>query len=211
MRKTVLILLVLLFAAALPSFAQITKGSILLGGNLSFSSIKTEPSIGNEYTTRSYWVGPSIGAALKENRVFGVGLLAGKTKTGDSQNGLEYSNYGGLIYYRPYLPLGKNFFLFGQTSAAFTTSNNTHHINGVLLDQQKQDVFSLSLYPGVSYAVNEKIHLEVGINNLVQLSYVNTEITTNSNTRNKSKGMSFDINAGSNAPLSIGFRIFLRK
>src|SRR5688500_14694907 len=90
--------------------AQISKGSILLGGNLSFSSVKSEDGI--KQPNLNLNLSPSIGKAIKENLIVGVGLGYSRYRNGPKGSEIEYSNkYGGDLFVRKYYPLGRNFYL----------------------------------------------------------------------------------------------------
>ncbi len=60
--------------------AQITKGSFLLGGGISFGEFKSE-SDANEYKYSSFGISPSLGFAIKDNQVMGLNLSYSKNKS----------------------------------------------------------------------------------------------------------------------------------
>jgi len=72
MTRILLTLLVILSFSMLAN-AQFKKGSLLVGGELSFSSYKTNNSQINQNQHSGYF-NASLGKALGENSVFGINL-----------------------------------------------------------------------------------------------------------------------------------------
>ena len=58
--------------------AQISKGTVLLGGDLSFGTNKTETGTVKSKTT-GFSISPSVGIAFKDNKVLGLSLYYGHT------------------------------------------------------------------------------------------------------------------------------------
>ena len=84
------------------------------------------------------------------------------------------------------------------TAPAFSTKTNT---------------VSLSAYPGISYAVSKKLHIETGFNGLVNLSYYN-ETNNQGNSGSgivKSNGVSLHNSLENLSSIYIGFRLLLAK
>ncbi len=216
MKKIVLSFIFITVCSFIAS-AQITKGSILLGGGISFGGSKTE-SGGFEYKYKGFGISPSIGFAVKDNQVVGFNLSynlsEGKNTDLQSPNNNEVTFYGAGIFYRKYLPLSKSFYLFGQAGAGYNQGNTKVEYPNYRQDQKNQG-FNLALYPGITYAVNKKFHLEASLNNLINLNYSTAKITTTTNGGNpqksNSKRFGFSTNLSSATPLSIGFRFVLGK
>jgi hypothetical protein len=75
-------------------------------------------------------------------------------------------------------------------------------------------VVGVNLYPGVTYVVGRRFHLEAGLNNLLSLQYTSSknENTSSGQTSvNKSSGIDFSTNLSTAAPLTVGFRFVLGK
>jgi hypothetical protein len=193
--------------------SQISKGSILLGGSISFSNNDLATN-SDAYKNRYVFVQPSLGFAVKENRVVGFNLSYGHgiIKSGTISTETNQSNdYGGGVFYRRYLPLGKGFYLYGQGSANFAY-NKVEQTTSASSQVQKLNTLSLSAYPGVSYAVSKRFHLELAMNNLVSVNYsaARQEISSNSVTQtSKSKQLNLYANVNPQSNLSFGFRILL--
>src|SRR4051812_14967137 len=121
-----LALLCLFFSSA--TDAQIKKGSLLLGGDISFSKNKGsydyQPSY--DYSTKGLTLNPSLGVAIKENTIVGAGLSYGKTwfQSSNSNSDRKSDGKGAQLYIRKYMPLGKGFYLFGQSGAYVNKSKD---------------------------------------------------------------------------------------
>jgi hypothetical protein len=212
MKRMVLFALIL-FCIAATTNAQIAKGTKLLGGNVGISFYKTHDAP----STRNFniMVNPSLGFTFKDNQVYGFNLNYGRYQSKNSNGWNESDLYGGGVFYRRYLTLGKGFYLFGQTNAGYTFMDAAQYshlsFNG---NKRKEHTVSLSLYPGIAFAVNNRIHLELSMNNLVSLNY-NTSISKSFgpgfHSEIKTTGVHLNTNANPESELSVGFRIALGK
>lgn len=195
------------------SNAQISKGSILLGGGLSLSSSKPD---NNTYKSTGFTISPSAGIAIKENKVLGLQLSYGHSNFDNNNNpGDGHSNsYGASVFLRNYLSVAKNLYLFGQGQAGFgyNKSETIESINSTNTREQLNT--SISLFPGLSYALTKRFQLEVFMSNLVQAGYSSDKSTLTSGgftTSGRSQSLSFNINANPFTDLGLGFRIILGK
>ncbi len=72
----------------------------------------------------------------------------------------------------------------------------------------------ISLSPGISYALTDKFHLEMGFHNLAFLGYGRAKsesISSAGTATSTSSNFGFHTNLGTSSPLNIGFRILLQK
>jgi len=220
MKKALLFTVSFIFIASLVQ-AQINKGTVLLGGNLSASTYKynTASSSGStDFNTHQngFFFYPSLGFATNQNKVWGfmLGYNYSKSKSSSAPGEQKSNGYGAGVYHRRYLPLGKSFYLFGQTGIYYyhsyqkTDNDNTYN-------ETKSSGLSVSVYPGIAYAVNKRIHLEVGINELASLGFSHTSykngVNNGSYTTQKSNGFGLSTNLSSSNPLMVGFRFVLGK
>lgn len=184
--------------------SNITKGSILLGGSLGYNSSSNS---GNE--NRDLFFQPSLGFAIRDNRVLGFNLgFGGSWVYGVSSTATTY-NAG--VFYRQYLPLGQNFFFFGQGNASYWHSRGKSE-NTIQQNRTTQQSISLTAAPGITYAINQRFHLEAGLNSLVNLGYSTQKLQTTSpivETESITRQFNFNINASPLSNLQIGFRIVL--
>ena len=174
MRK-LLLLTSVATAIAISTQAQINKGTILLGGNISGSTNKeTNSNATYENKFRGVTIAPSIGFATGNNKIWGFNANYGSTRSKhlDLIN-FEYNRYGGGIFYRRYATLGKGFYLFGKGNAGYTyskTREKSGFQNEHTTKTTRTDIVSISVHPGIAYAVHKNFHLELAINNIASLN-----------------------------------------
>jgi hypothetical protein len=76
MKKISVFSFAILFASV--ASAQISKGSLFLGGNISTASSKVELPNGQEQEQKGFMISPAIGTAIKNNLIVGVDLTYSK-------------------------------------------------------------------------------------------------------------------------------------
>lgn len=211
-----LLLTIALVSAALLCEAQITKGSVLLGGGIS-AGRGTSESGNIEGKSRSIGFYPTIGVAVKDNTVAGLRLsyYYGKASQSNPDLSQKSNSYSAGLFYRKYLPLSRAFYLFGE-GAAFYASNETRNNYSPLgtNSRQTQRIIGVNLYPGVAYVVSKRFHLEVGLNNLLSLDYsrsTHENLSPGQSSISKNSGVNFSTNLSTAAPLTVGFRFVLGK
>jgi hypothetical protein len=125
----------------------------------------------SEYKSRSFLLSPSIGFVVKNNNVLGLSLSYGHG-TDKSEYSKETDNqYSGGLFYRRYLPVVKNFYFFGQSDAYYRYSKNEYSSNGNYKYWNENNTARVSLYPGLAYAINNRFHIELALNDLLALNY----------------------------------------
>ena len=198
--------------------AQIEKGTVLLGGNLYFSSNKSESTTppNNRDKSTNFGIHPAVGVAIKPNTILGLqlGYSQGESSIEPSSGSQEYTSYRTEFFLRRYLTLGKGFHLFGQPGVYFNRSiNKYNNFSGSGYKNKGWDA-GISLYPGISYAVTKRFHLEAGLGNMANLSYGKNKHESKSSTNgqiSKSEGSNFTFSSSlsNGTPITIGFRFFL--
>lgn len=210
-----MLLTIFVFAVAATVNAQIKKGALLLGGQLSFSSQKNESTAPNAYTTsnNSFFVSPAFGRAIRENLIIGFDLLYSHGKYQTSPNAKQLSDsYGAGFFVRKYKELGKGFYLFGQARAggSYNSQRYNDFIQGANNASAKGFTAQLGIYPGVAYAVSKKMQLEAGFSNLAAIRYEYLKQTpSGSTTTYTSNNFSFSSSLSSFAGPTIGFQVLL--
>lgn len=213
---------------ALASQAQISKGSLFLGGSLGFSSSENESTFvqpGNftQKNESSGWgVRPQIGTAVANNQILGLFLNFTKNRneqtTGTNVSLEEISNNGGGIFFRRYYPFGQRFFLFGEAGLGVnfseretTTDNGTvRYVSGKL----NTTGAAFSITPGLSFAASRKLYLEASLNDLFSLAYNSNDgksydFRGNLQSTSEGKDLSANLNANGFSNLTVGVRWIL--
>jgi hypothetical protein len=191
------------------TYAQINKGSVLLGGGFSISKNKVEDANPKkDYTYIS--ISPVAGIAVKQNTVVGLQFNYANSK----DNAFYYQsytvkNYGAEVFLRKYVTLGKGFYLFGQTGLGYSNYSSIY-AHPTYEEGEKKWSVGIDLYPGVSYALNNKFHLELGLAQLVNLEYYKSKYSSQNPTEKRS-GVNLNANASSFSTFTVGFRVFLSK
>jgi hypothetical protein len=216
----IILSIVILISISTAANAQFTKGSVLLGGQLSYAHYSSEytntPEQHSSYGT--YTV--SIGKAVSENTVAGINLTYSPYSVDNYNNygvgPLEYkSNYYSIgIFYRKYKTLGKDFFLFGEAGAnySWSTASGKNDSARKVVDGTSNGG-NIYVMPGIAYKISKKFFLELTIPSLFYIQYnaVNTNVQSNQPTKQNSDQFSVSTSLSANPfdALAIGFRLNL--
>jgi hypothetical protein len=212
MRKIILaIFIISMFVCS--ANAQIKKGSIFLGGDIGGSTQKTKTDGVTSDKQSGINISPVIGKAIKENLVLGIN--AGVTIY-HAENTTNTSSYSAGVFLRKYKNIGNGgFYIFvqgGLNGAYYKQKRNV--APSPISDETKIMFVGLTAYPGISYAISRKLHLEAGFNNLLLLNYSNEKRETGDPVISTKKTNAFNISSSlSNATSSLylGFRLLIGK
>jgi hypothetical protein len=220
MKKIITLLIAVIFFLTVSSYAQINKGSTLIGGilNLSSNNLKNPDSSLSKQTYFS--ILPSAGFAVNTNTILGFSLFY-KTNTG---SGSLYpfktkdNGYGAGIFLRKYQLLLNRFYLFGEGNLMFDYESynyTTHNISNAEYDSKAYG-FSLNFTPGVAFSLTHKWQLEAGLQNLLSVNYTNSKEVSKNNSadqdfkeNNFSLSSSFEPTSFNN--IFIGLRFLINK
>lgn len=216
MRKIILTIIVSIFVCS--ANAQITKGSVFLGGDISGSSQKTKTTDDiTAYKQNMINIFPVFGKAIKDNLVLGVNAGFGIYDDNNLENDWKHktNSYSAGVFLRKYKNIGTSgFYLFVQ--GGFGAGYMNQKQEGPSPDnfhELKRISVGVNAYPGLSYAVSRKLHLETGFNNLLTLNYFHDKIEAGSPLTNyKANGFSIasSLNNATSA-LYLGFRLLIGK
>ena len=197
--------------------AQISKGSLFLGGNINFYSSDNsadDNSIG--YKQDVFTVSSVIGKVIKNNLVLGAGLGYSHTKYRQGPtnipNDQKSNGYSGNVFLRKYMGLGKNFYIYLESAlgARYDKSDNSP-IN--LNNNYKTISVSLGVTPGISYAISKKLQIETGFNQLLSIGYSHEKGNKNPSYSVPYKTNTFSVSTGFNnsyfSSIFFGFKLFL--
>jgi hypothetical protein len=201
--------------------AQITKGSLFLGGSINFNMIQNKAdSISQSSNQIGFTFSPVLGKAIKDDLIFGGSLIYSYNKYGLEHQAQKSYGYGAGVFLRKYKSIAKGFYIFleGDLTGRYDKSDNFQQV--VYGGNYKGASFSLSASPGISYAISKKLHLEMGLNQLVGLGYSSgkgdryyfdgsTPLLTRIKTT--SFGINTSLSNGYMSSISFGFRVLLGK
>ena len=157
-----------------------------------------------------FFITPAVGIAIKQNLFLGVDLTYGKTKYENNSNPMsEGKSYGAGFFVRQYIPISKRFFFFVQGRAGYSHEKNESN-SGIFQSISKTNGGSLSLYPGVSFALSKVLHIETGFNNLAFISYSSSTSKQSGFPDQKSSNFAFSTSVGA-TNLSFALRFIIPK
>lgn len=209
--------LVLFFHFNSKAQTDIGKGSVILGGDISFSSYKLTENNTDTRKNSLFNISPAAGFAVKKNLFVGANLEYSLFNNEAISNASKIRgngfNYG--VFVRQYKPLKHNFYIFLQGGVG---GRNYHEKlknaqPGEIYDS-KQFAVNASLSPGISYAITSKLQIETGLNNIVSIGYSETKTEDNLNFVGVRKEASLNASTSLNNFSSVfylGFRILLQK
>ncbi len=209
-----ILLSLLIILSVYSASAQFSKGDILLGGDLSYSSNKsTSPNIVGEQKYNSGVFGVSLGKAIKENALAGIDLnydVFSNTYIDRSTNTTH--DYGIGVFYRVYKNLGKDFYIFVQAGAGYNGSTgSTTDSLGNQLSTSTGNEGSIYITPGIAYKMSKRFFLELSIPQIFSIAYISSNTKSESVTTGKNDFFGASANLSSNPlnSLGLGFRLIL--
>ena len=201
------------------SYGQIKKGSILIGGQVSYYNSKIAHSTNQrdqKYSSAAFNI--SVGEAFKENSVFGLSVTYNPSSYDYTANSITYStsklkfySIGG--YYRLYKKLAKDLYFFSELGASYIFSKQTDTDTlGIKLSRVNSSGGQLSFTPGISYKIFKRVNLEITIPNIAYAQYSVSKNETFNPSQSSKEGR-FYLNTSLNSSpldyLGVGFRIIL--
>lgn len=190
--------------------AQITKGTVTIGGSLSYGTEKTE----NIPDSKIKYIGiaPAFGIAIKENLVAGIDLEYMTIDGADQRIGTNDAKGAG-VFLRKYWNIGKRFYAFGQIRAGVRWTEISSNI-GLRMNTEEFNT-NITLKPGLAFSLSKKVQLETVLLPLFTAQYRKTERSTvdwySIKTGSTKKGFEVNTSLANNTSLAIGIRILLGK
>ena len=167
MKKTLLIL-----ALAMFSFANAQKGTILVMGNIGFTSQKQE-NVDYESTTNVVTFSPKVGYQFNDNWTVGLesSVENGKTKSTGSESESNNFSVGSFIRYSK--SLGGIFSAYADLGAGFNNRKQKNYVEDGLSQEEYTSSFKTNgFYIGVMPALFVNIKNGFGLNfNVGGLNY----------------------------------------
>jgi hypothetical protein len=156
--------MLLILALATFSFANAQKGTILIGGNIGFTSEKNDNQ-GEERKSNSFGFSPKVGYQFHDNWTAGVEFALSSSKStsslnsiGESESKFNAFKVGAFVRYS--VPLSETFSVFADLGAGFQSQKNKDYINGSLTSESKAD----GLYTGITPALFINMKKGFGLN-----------------------------------------------
>ena len=210
MNKILLFIIVFICISCFAN-AQITKGSLLVGGTLQHATEKVEEVRSPDETRNRYLtISPAVGFAVKENLIFGIDLRYGVSKREiNSVENYNYKNYGAGVFLTRYIPLARNFYFFAEGRAGVSSLKEVQ-VYQMPYPTRKVLSVNIALHPGVSYVINRKFQVEAGLSNFAFIEYNSSKFYSSTN-ETHSKSFNIGTNLSNSNPLSLGFHFLFIK
>ena len=192
-------LLIVLFSF----FCLSLNAQVFVGGNLGFNLTTDKTIYGNTASDYTIYLAPFAGKFLSEKVATGVALdmnVRGNTSGGDPETTTKSNSLGGSLFLRYYAIKWDKFSIFGQANLGVTFTGSSTKTDGTTTDGPKSTRLYLSIYPGLSYDISEKLSLQTSLNILsFGYNYKTTKVGTA-----KDINSSFIFGAGLSDIVSIG-------
>lgn len=215
--KINLFVLLLVVIIPLNSFAQLSQGSIVVGGEFSFkiSNSKTEQGSNNYdgpvYTRFSIMPDAEYFFAENFSVGLGIGYAFDKKKTETSNS--ETIDKSGIFSISPslkkYFPLGDKAFFYGKLSTefGFGKETNEYKVGPITTStEENSTIFSIGIIPGFRYNITDRVGLEAGVGYFGFSNSTNKSGSGNNKKKDISNSFNFSIIPNS---LSLGIRYML--
>ncbi len=172
MKKITLLFFYTFFFFLSTSFSQLNKGTILLGGDVSYN---TQSSTNGPATskTENFTFSPTIAVAVKKNVFWGGSVLFSSinNKPAPVNAFSKHNSYGADLFFRKYKLVKNKFYVFIEAGLSYGIAKEKFRQNPDYFFDSKRITTGLNISPGVSLAVSKKLYLESGFNNIAHLGY----------------------------------------
>jgi hypothetical protein len=221
MKTKAFLSILILCCISFTSKAQIDKGGILLGGDFGYSNSSNKQAT-NTFPSESFNANIQIGQVISNNTVAGIIFTVGHSNNHvpDFPDSNYYKSHMTRVgvFFRKYKKIGKDFNFFGEAEGVYSHSS-TDQGDNVNVANVTNSVFeggTVSIAPGISYALFYKFYLELMMPDLVSVSYIHSsnvvtqgepEITT-TGTGNKIS-LATSLNSNLLSIFGIGFKFIL--
>lgn len=157
--------MLLILALATVSFANAQKGTILVGGNIGYSSQKIDRPI-SEAKTNTFEFSPKVGYQFHDNWTVGAEFTIQSTKVnnGGGEGKSNDYKYGAFVRYT--VPLSETFSVFADLGAGFQNQKDKDYEDGALVSESKADGFYAGITPALFINMKKGFGLNFSIGGL---------------------------------------------
>ncbi|MBN7810026.1 outer membrane beta-barrel protein [Algoriphagus sp. H41] len=223
MKKRFLAVLPMMLLLSYTAFAQLEKGTILLGGGVGFGSSSSSSEAGAFYAemkNSNFNFSPDAGFFFKDNWVIGISLpLTWSTVTSRSLSSpgatelsseSKNSSWGVAPFVRGYFPFGEKISAFGQVQVGYSQTSSTVIPNGNDDAASGKDVNGVTAVASLGLSYFPKTWLGINLS-VSPLSYTSTsweDFGYAENPEGDSSNFSFGIDTSA---VTLGVNFFLAK
>ena len=167
-------------ALAICSFANAQKGTVLVGGNIGYSS-ETEDFGGAETKSNEFSFSPKVGYQFHDNWTVGGEFTVASSKDDQGVNEYKTNSFKAGAFVRYTRPLSQTFAVFADLGAGFQNQTNKNYI-GSNYSKAKADGMYIGVTPALFINMQKGFGLNFSIGGLgyETLSYDNNGPDVNS-------------------------------
>ena len=205
MKRIVYLVFFLLIAGATAHAQYFAGGSFNLSST--GGSIKSGDTSTDKETSTSFKLSPKGGYFLSEDFALGLGIgintsrerTPGNPEVIDKSTGFSFQPFA-----RYYVLHMNKFSLFGEGQLSYSASTSKVESGGTTTEGPTTNSYGISVFPGVSYDLNEKVAFEAFINGF-NMGYTHTtEKTEAGGTEIKDRTSRFNLGANMDNILTTG-------
>lgn len=146
-------------ALAICSFANAQKGTILVGGNIGYTSDKTEYQFGEEKTS-TFSFSPKVGYQFHDNWTVGGEFTVASSNDDNGTREIKNNGFKAGAFVRYSVPLSQTFSIFADMGAGFQNAKSKIYGPGNAFSKSKAD----GIYVGVTPALFINMKKGFGLN-----------------------------------------------
>lgn len=186
--------MLLILALAMVSYANAQKGTVLVGGNVGYTSENIDQQT-DERKSNSFTFSPKVGYQFHENWTVGAEFALATSKSTALDTESKYKNLRVGAFVRYTVPLNETFSVFADLGAGFQNRTNKNYQNNVLLSDSKADGFYTNLTPSLFINMKKGFGLNFSIGGIEYqtLSYDSDDTKYNSFSFNFGKTVNIGI------------------
>ncbi|MBN3581203.1 hypothetical protein JYB64_02320 [Algoriphagus aestuarii] len=211
--------------------AQLEKGSIMLSGNMNYSTSNSNsvskivsPSPVNSTTNgnfNSFTFNPKVGFTLNNNWVIGPMLVLSSSKGTSENNWLsgsnavtdyvttENSSFGGGAFARKYIPFNEYFSAFGEVNATVNDRKEYRKSENSSESEESENKYNEirgSIHAGLAYFPKKWMAIELSANILQYSHFGQNRDTESQDFESNQNSFGFNLNSSS---INLGVSFFL--
>ena len=165
MKKMLLILALSVFG-----FANAQKGTVLVGGNIDYTTRTVETPTG-KIKMNTFDFSPKVGYQFHDNWTAGAEFTIGSSKQDALMNEIKNNTYKVGAFVRYTMPLNETFSVFADLGAGFQNLKGKVYDQGNLTSESKANGFYTDLTPALFINMKKGFGLNFSIGGLGYTSY----------------------------------------
>ncbi|MCI9846627.1 outer membrane beta-barrel protein [Flavobacterium pectinovorum] len=169
--------MLLILALSVVGFANAQKGTILVGGDIDYTTRTVDAETG-KIKMNSFDFSPKVGYQFHDNWTAGAEFTISSLKQDGQMSEVKNNAYKVGAFVRYTMPLSETFSVFADLGAGFTASKGKAYNNDDLISESKANGFYTDLTPALFINMKKGFGLNFSIGGLgyTTYSYDNVDI-----------------------------------